>query len=328
MENTGLLQDPRTDEEKKLDYNFVSLMGDLDTTIDWDPYLPDGRKQAKYNPDGTKVFDSNSCVSYACNTSLMTRFNYDYQHSMSEEKKKFLLDNGYIVNGKVVFSDRFLAIMSDTTIGGNYAQKVLDTARKFGLIPASMLVFGGNTWNEYMDKSVITSEMKAQGLKFAELFDIQYGWLYTDNHPNFTENEKIPVKSALKYCPVVIGVPIPSGHCICMYKENGDNPPDNFDHYIPFKRIADSRPIAFFVGVRVFEKVPQVRTLMKGMKGEDVKELQRKLKKLGFFTFPSITGNYGIITVKAVKDFQLKHGIVQTGNFGPITRAKLDKVYV
>ena len=62
--------------------------------------------------------------------------------------------------------------------------------------------------------------------------------------------------------------------------------------------------------------------LRHGMAGDDVKELQRGLKALGFFP-GSIGGNYLEITTNAVRAFQRKHGLVVDGVFGALSFAAL-----
>ncbi len=59
--------------------------------------------------------------------------------------------------------------------------------------------------------------------------------------------------------------------------------------------------------------------------GKDVAELQTLLKKLGYFTYPSITNYYGNNTVNAVKKFQKANNIAQVGYVGPATLAALNK---
>lgn len=59
--------------------------------------------------------------------------------------------------------------------------------------------------------------------------------------------------------------------------------------------------------------------------GADVYHLQNFLEKLGEGDFVP-TGFYGDKTVLAVKRFQRRHGIMQTGNFYPITRAKMNAI--
>jgi peptidoglycan DL-endopeptidase LytE len=50
-----------------------------------------------------------------------------------------------------------------------------------------------------------------------------------------------------------------------------------------------------------------------GSTGSEVKKVQTKLKQLGYFTHPEITGYYGSITAEAVKQFQKSAGIKATG---------------
>ncbi len=53
-------------------------------------------------------------------------------------------------------------------------------------------------------------------------------------------------------------------------------------------------------------------TLSRGMKGEQVKTLQRRLKELGYYT-STIDGSFGSGTLNAVRAFQKKAGLSQTG---------------
>ena len=62
-----------------------------------------------------------------------------------------------------------------------------------------------------------------------------------------------------------------------------------------------------------------------GDTGEEVKQLQTKLKALGYFTYPSITGVYGSVTASAVSAFQKANGISAVGYVGPQTKAALNK---
>ena len=66
---------------------------------------------------------------------------------------------------------------------------------------------------------------------------------------------------------------------------------------------------------------PITRYLVFGTWGEDVKRLQKVLN-----VSPQ-SGYFGPLTLKAVIEFQKKHGITQTGTVGPITRAKINQLY-
>jgi hypothetical protein len=62
--------------------------------------------------------------------------------------------------------------------------------------------------------------------------------------------------------------------------------------------------------------------------GVTIISAQRCLQYEGLFPINvSFVENIGAITRKAILDFQLKYGIQQTGNLGPITKAKLAELY-
>ena len=69
----------------------------------------------------------------------------------------------------------------------------------------------------------------------------------------------------------------------------------------------------------------KVRTLGLGLKGDDVKRLQRELKRL----FPlyagklAVDGSFGPKTLAAVRQFQARSRLERDGRVGPKTRAKL-----
>ena len=71
------------------------------------------------------------------------------------------------------------------------------------------------------------------------------------------------------------------------------------------------------------------RTLKKGAKGDDVKELQRLLAGVGgVYPEGAVNGTFGPATLKAVKVFQVKYDLAKPGDpgygvAGPKTRAKL-----
>jgi uncharacterized protein YraI len=62
------------------------------------------------------------------------------------------------------------------------------------------------------------------------------------------------------------------------------------------------------------------RLLKKGMKGEDVKELQEALNKLGY-SCGQVDGDFGSNTQKAVKSFQSAKGLIADGEYGAQSHA-------
>lgn len=71
--------------------------------------------------------------------------------------------------------------------------------------------------------------------------------------------------------------------------------------------------------------VPVRRTLRKGKKGEDVREVQQKLIDLGYdLGCWGADGDFGAATEEAVKAFQTANGLEVDGIVGPATWAALD----
>lgn len=70
---------------------------------------------------------------------------------------------------------------------------------------------------------------------------------------------------------------------------------------------------------------PSQRTLSKGMKGEDVTNLQLRLKQLGFYAL-TIDGDFGSKTEGSVKRFQSSRSLTPDGVVGPVTRNALGLV--
>ncbi|MFN7130723.1 MAG: LysM peptidoglycan-binding domain-containing protein [Myxococcales bacterium] len=74
-------------------------------------------------------------------------------------------------------------------------------------------------------------------------------------------------------------------------------------------------------------KVPQM-DLKRGMTGQGVKDLQSALVKLGFMTQAQMNtgpGTFGPMTEAALKNFQARNGVPNTGYYGPQSRAALTR---
>ncbi len=69
--------------------------------------------------------------------------------------------------------------------------------------------------------------------------------------------------------------------------------------------------------------VKVTKNISKGSKGLDVGSLQLLLNHWGYLN-TNATGNFGQMTVLAVRAFQKENGIAQTGSIGPKTRAAIE----
>lgn len=78
--------------------------------------------------------------------------------------------------------------------------------------------------------------------------------------------------------------------------------------------------------VVISEPAPVDRTLKNGMSGDDVKQMQLDLIRLGFNCGRwGADGDFGDATEMAVRDFQRSYGLTEDGVFGSATRAMLTK---
>ncbi len=68
------------------------------------------------------------------------------------------------------------------------------------------------------------------------------------------------------------------------------------------------------------------KPLSLGSRGEDVRQLQMRLKALKYFDYPDITGYFGPVTEASVMKFQKANGVDPIGIVGPLTRAALNGV--
>ncbi|MCS6886535.1 MAG: peptidoglycan-binding protein [Acidobacteriota bacterium] len=106
-------------------------------------------------------------------------------------------------------------------------------------------------------------------------------------------------------------------------RNHGIPPTGNFG---PLTRAAMERALSRSSSANA-RPVPQ-SDLRYGDNNADVKKLQDRLVELGYMTREQVNtgyGNFGPRTLDAVKRFQRDHGIPPTGNFGPLTRAAMER---
>ncbi len=107
-------------------------------------------------------------------------------------------------------------------------------------------------------------------------------------------------------------------------QENGFNGAVNPVPYFNGRYASDLKNFVFYTDMGKYDE------------NEDVKQLQKKLRKLGYFNFPTDTGYYGEITRQAVYKFQLDHVkltpweyfITQGWKCGPKTRLSLNNINI
>lgn len=162
----------------------------------WKDWKPEHEIQAK------RYFDTVSCVSYSATDVIEYLFTWALNNNqISQADVKWLKDNGYFKNGLINFSDRFVAILGETTKAGAYQYKVGDAIRKYGLIPQDMLPTTDSiiSFEEYIGFE-ITQEMLDLGKEFIKRFPINYEWVFNID--------------ALKYAPIQVCVSYADGEGI------------------------------------------------------------------------------------------------------------------
>jgi len=162
----------------------------------WKDWKPEHEIQAK------RYFDTVSCVSYSATDVIEYLFTWAlHNNQISADNVKWLKDNGYFKNGLINFSDRFVAILGETTKAGAYQYKVGDAIRKYGLIPQDMLPTTDDiiSFDEYIGAE-ITEEMLDLGKEFIKRCPINYEWVFNID--------------ALKYAPIQVCVSYADGEGI------------------------------------------------------------------------------------------------------------------
>lgn len=274
----------------------------VNESADWVEWIPSEEQQFK-----SFAFDTMSCATFSALNVVENTVNFLIaKGKLTGPELKWLTENGYIENGKLNCSDRFTAIMSGTTEQGNYMQNVWDSIRKQGALPEKDFPFGGNSWSEYHNKSLITDTMKTKALKFLDIFESAYEWT------SITPSE---LTIALKQCPLQIAINNGS-HAVELI-----NLTYRFDTYPPYLILQDT-PITYALKGMVRIKTMVPRTLKIGMKGPDVIQMQNDLIYLGY-SVGVADGNFGNKTFLALKSFQLANALVPDGVAGPKTFAKI-----
>ncbi len=142
----------------------------------WLDYLPSTEVQR------FRSLETMACVSFSAINTLEMQFKYLIKNKLiDDEDLKWLEDNGYMLDGEVNFSDRFIATLSETKKSGNYLSKVAETIKQFGLVPEVVWDYPRPDddpdfkWNDYYRE--IPESVIELGKKFLERFDIQYEYV-------------------------------------------------------------------------------------------------------------------------------------------------------
>lgn len=297
--------------------------------------------RVQYTPIGVpqynKVMDTDGCASRAPLNILETKFTYFFHNGMHPTLKKWLEDNKYIENDKVVFNDAFIEILSGTTQQGNSLKAPLDTIRKQGLLPRYMLPLEDTmTWDEYMDVKRITPAMYLLASEFKKRFTINYEQVFLPEFPKALAIDLLTVSGHGWPTPVNNVYPrVEDGFNHAFANINPDI--DALDNYNPFvKRLAKDYKFfdwGYSLSITSQNPTPESvlhvfkRNLGYGMIDPEVAELQKALMTMGYTIPHAVTNMFGNETRAALFLFQQSQDIIDDGShFGPRTRYAMNCV--
>lgn len=144
-------------------------------TPNWDKYLSHNEKQRRKYED--RQLDTLSCITQANINMWQMIFNRNLKYIKGKERE--FLEN-FIIDGKVEFSKRFIAKLSETSREGNSYDKVNRTIMKYGLIPEKDYPWDeADTWEEYYKE--IPQHLINKGKEFFRFFNLSYGWTFELN---------------------------------------------------------------------------------------------------------------------------------------------------
>ena len=171
MRNTGFNLGRQLREKKPTDYKLGAMTPRCLVPVSKDEFL-------KYLPPGEVQVgkeDFSDCASRSPINNLEAKLTKFITIYPNHDFTKWLYSKGYVVSGKVLLSDRFIAILSGTDRDGNSLVGPLHTLHKVGFIPKKLLPRESTmTFDEYHDKSKITPLMIDLGLESLTWVDITY----------------------------------------------------------------------------------------------------------------------------------------------------------
>jgi len=315
---------------------------------DWEKYKPTDEWQRK-KIGNNLGYDTMSCVTFSELNQLEMQVYFLIQNKiLSEYQIQKLNEMGYLdENGRPNFNDWFSAVMSGTTINGNYINSPWDSFRKDGVLPQSMgcQVNDFNSTEEWLAAKP-SATIKLYAKNILEIIDIAYEWVPA----NIEE-----MKKALKQSPLSILTPTSSNWNTKppkIIKDPGmksvnhatscigitDNYVKDLDHYNPFIKYLDLNYYMPYVVKGVvtvakpkvdewsnFTYIFNVNINYGESATSEVKALQMALQKLGYMK-KGVYGPYGPQTRTAVKAFQVANGILDDdgSHFGPRTRKQMN----
>jgi len=253
-------QDFVATSEKDTDYRFGENRGLIDLRgVSLAKYLPSNERQRRYN------LETYACGPFTGCTGVEVPLNYAYRNNeMPYESRRFLEDNGYIVNGKVETSERFVAYNSDITKGvGTSFRKVGQAITNYGLVPESKWPYPKDgEWDTYYSRP--PQKIFDLGTEFLKHFLPVYKVVYESEFDQASNEGVIQAavwawlfKNGIYYNPYG-----KQNHFTALYHDKGTHDLV-FDSYSPFiKKLApnyDYYYYGYLWGARIVKKNDNMR---------------------------------------------------------------------
>lgn len=181
--------------------------GVINPSGDWTAYLPVIEYQ------NNRGFDRLACVTYSLLNCLEILYLYKTQKEIN-------------------FSDRFLAKASNTTLNGNWADVVFDTARKEGLVTEGDYPDTATNWNDYYKP--LSPELYQKAEKFLDEWELFREWVPVYKRERiFDSLKEAPLQVFVKYASGN-GILNPEGqynHAVTVYNAVWGEYWEIYDHY-------------------------------------------------------------------------------------------------
>lgn len=337
IEKLGVIEDPRTEEEKRKDFRTEEILTAF-APIEWEEKAEsDWRKYPVFNQNS-----SSSCVAQAVSKALGIE-NY------LEEGKFIQFSARDVYTRRMNYPGEGMFFIDALNIGYKYGATVEQLMPSQSLPELSMNVSsdrtplteligklgrGGNHLSFSPDIEKIASIVEPTGKPV--IIGVRFG-------PNEWFGKKIP--------QIISGINPIYGHGICVtnatlyqgkkaliiedsayYHAANEAVRIVTQDWFNAGRIVWAGYYEFLKndGLQIQPKYQFMKNLKYGMTNdEDVKKLQECLAYLKLFpSNQQFTGNFYGITLKGVMAFQVLHGITPaSGLVGPVTRAKLNELF-
>ena len=265
---------------------------------DWTPYLVEKEVQTGL------YFDTWNCVAESATNVLEILFKYYLVNNLlSTDDLDWLTKKGYLKNGEINFSARFVGSLAGTKVGkGNDGDTVGRAICKYGLIPENKYPFDLRERDAKINNETVYYQKPPQelldlALEFIERFPIKF---------KFVETERL--SGALMFSPVQSFVNAwyekdgkyfnPDGsinHAVCRKKINAKQ---IFDTYDPFEKTLTDDYNYYYWSIKYLIEIKNTMSNVKLVKDENS-------SAVGFFVpadspeaLISLGKNYGITISK------------------------------